>query len=79
MVRRKRQVEKRSRIDIPVAALQDSVGFVVRIHAGRHSSPDIKKILSGMGLSKKYDGCFMKLDKVSIGKIFHSREILFRY
>lgn len=67
MQRRKKQMEKRARVDVPLSEIQDTVGFVVRIHGGRHASAEIKSILSEMGLSKKYDARFMKLDEKTIG------------
>jgi hypothetical protein len=68
MLRRKRETEKRKRPNVPKDAIKPTVGFVVRIHAGRHTSDDIKSQLRDLGLNKKYDAKFMKLDDESIGK-----------
>jgi hypothetical protein len=68
MLRRKRETEKRKRPNVPESALKSTVGFVVRIHAGRHTSQEIKTQLRDMGLNHKYDGIFMKLDDASIGE-----------
>lgn len=69
MERRKRMAEKRTRLDIPKGSMQNTVGLVVRIHAGRHASEDIKTALRDMSLNKKYDAVFMKLDKAAITKL----------
>lgn len=49
--------------------VQSTTGFMVRIHEGRHSSAEIKAALRDMGLNKKYDGTFVKLDKAGITKL----------
>ena len=69
MERRKRIAEKRVSVDVPKGSLQNTVGLVVRIHAGRHASDDIKKTLRSYGLNKKYDAIFMHLDKDCIRKL----------
>lgn len=69
MERRKRTAERRATVDIPKGSMQKTVGIAVRIHQGRHSNPEIKKALAGMGLNKKYDAVFMKLDSASIQKL----------
>ena len=56
-------------MDVPKGSIQSTVGLVVRIHAGRHTSPDIKKALRDMGLNKKYDAVFMQLDAAAITKL----------
>ena len=66
MERRKKMAEKRSTVDVPKGSIQETVGLVVRIHAGRHASDDIKLALRNMGLNKKYDVVVMKLDKTTI-------------
>ena len=61
--------EKRSTVDVPKGTIQSTVGLVVRIHAGRHASAEIKKALRDFGLNKKYDAVFMKLDAATITKL----------
>lgn len=60
---------QRARVDVPKGAIKDTVGVIVRIHAGRHSSDEIKASLRGMGLAKKYDAVFTKLDAECIKKL----------
>jgi hypothetical protein len=67
MNRRKRKIEKMNINNIEKESIKDSVGFVVRIHTGRHASPEIKTQLRSLGLIRKYDGIFMKLDAQTIG------------
>ncbi len=70
MNRRKNTVAQKTKAAIiPKNEYKQTVGFVVRIHEGRHSNEEIKKELKNMGLSKKYDAVFMKLDRAGIGKI----------
>ena len=69
MNRRKRESTRRSTLAIPKSEWKTTVGFVIRIHAGRHASPEIKTELRSLGLTKKYDGVFMKLDKESIARL----------
>ena len=69
MNRRKRESTRRTTLAIPRSELKDTVGFVIRIHAGRHASPEIKNELRSLGLTKKYDGVFMKLDKETISRL----------
>jgi 60S ribosomal protein uL30 len=69
MERRKRMAERRSSVDVPKGSIQQSVGLVVRIHAGRHASDEIKETLRKWGLNKKYDAVFMKLDASAISKL----------
>ncbi len=71
MHRRKRATEKRTKIAIPQASVKTTVGFVVRIHAGRHAAKEIKNELWKLGLLKKYDGVFMNLNQENIGKKFN--------
>jgi len=66
MERRKRQAAARSNVNVPKSALKKTVGLVVRIHAGRHTDSGIKKELAAMGLVKKYDAKFLKLDEEAI-------------
>lgn len=49
--------------------IKPTVGFVIRIHEGRHTSNTVKKELSNMGLKKKYDAKFVKLDFEGIGNL----------
>jgi large subunit ribosomal protein L7e len=69
MHRRKRATEKRTKIAIPQASVKNTVGFVVRIHAGRHTAPEIKTELRKLGLLKKYEGVFMNLNQENIGNV----------
>lgn len=69
MERRRRMAEKRVNVDVPKNSIQNTVGIVVRIHEGRHSSKEIKKELKEFGLNKKYDAIFMKLDSDNIRKL----------
>ena len=69
MERRKRMANQRTHVDVPKGSIQDTVGIIVRIHAGRHTSEDIKATLRGMGLAKKYDAVFTKLDSECIKKL----------
>jgi large subunit ribosomal protein L7e len=66
MLRKQRKAAARTNLGVPVKA---SVGFAVRIHEGRHSSEDIKSELRKLGLNKKYDGCFVRLDQAGITKL----------
>jgi hypothetical protein len=67
MNRRKRKVEKK-KTPVPKSNIKSTVGFVVRIHTGRHANQLIKGDLMRMGLLKKYDAKFVKLDAAGIGK-----------
>lgn len=71
MKRRKSQVEAKTKASlIPKdQKMKDSVGFAVRIHAGKHSSPLIKEQLNKLGLNKKYDAVFCELDREGIAKL----------
>ncbi len=60
-----RRSQKKSQSQVKT---QNTVGFVVRIHEGRHSNNEIKKDLAQLGLRKKYDGVFFNLDSDGIGK-----------
>ena len=78
MNRRKSQVEARNKSSIvPKSQLQHTVGFAVRIHGGRHSSELIKAELRKLGLQKKYDAVFFKLDNDGIGKVCEHVEVIF--
>jgi hypothetical protein len=69
MNRRKRQATARSRPDVDRDEMRPTVGLVVRIHGGRHASDLIKKDLRDMGLARKYDARFIKLDESAISKL----------
>jgi len=69
MQRRKRQAEKRTKTIVPKASLKKTVGLVVRIHEGRHTSQDIKSSLNKLGLKAKYNAVFMKLDEATITQL----------
>lgn len=57
----------------PSKALPDTilptVGFVVRIHEARNSAQEVKRTLCEMGLRKKYDAVFFKLDEAGFGEL----------
>lgn len=67
MKRIKREVETRVKPTISKSDIKSTVGFVVRIHEGRFSNLEIKESLKQLGLRKKYDGCFFKLDDAGLG------------
>ena len=67
MLRRKKAVERKN-TPVPKELIKSSVGLAVRIHAGKHSNIMIKSELMKMGLNKKYDAVFVKLDAEGIGK-----------
>jgi len=68
MLRRKKAVERKKTPE-PKALIKKTVGLAVRIHAGKHTNPMIKSELMKMGLMKKYDAVFVKLDAEGIGKL----------
>ena len=61
--------DRRAAVDVPKGSIQKTVGIVIRIHQGRHANGEIKKALAGMGLNKKYDAVFTKLDAACIQKL----------
>ena len=67
--RRKRQAAQRSTPKAASGQIRKTIGLIVRIHAGRHTDPGIKKELASMGLKKKYDAKFIKLDKQSLATL----------
>lgn len=67
MQRRKRDAEKRTHPNVPKNSIKSTVGFVIRIHAGRHASDEIKAALRKMNLNHKYDATFTALNEKSIG------------
>ena len=67
MQRRKRDAEKRTHPNVPKNAIKSTVGFVIRIHTGRHASDEIKTELRKMNLNHKYDAIFTALDEKAIG------------
>lgn len=71
MLRRKSQVEAKSRSSLVQKgeAMKDTVGLLVRIHQGRHASQEIKEELKKMGLMRKYDAVFCKLDREGISRL----------
>jgi len=69
MERRAREAARRVKADVPRKELRTTVGVIVRIHGGRHSSDEIKKTLRDMGLNKKYDSIFVKLDEATLLKL----------
>lgn len=69
MQRRKKQAEKVSSKTIAKSVpMADTVGFMIRIHEGRHASAEIKQSLKDLGLNAKYDATFVKLDEEKIRK-----------
>ena len=68
MNRRKNSVEKRN-LPVKKSLIKNTVGVAIRIHTGKHASPQIKAELMKLGLNKKYDATFVKLDANGIGKI----------
>jgi len=71
MSRRRSQVAAKTKASlIPKGTvMKDTVGLAVRIHAGKHSSIQIKEQLNKLGLGKKYDAVFCKLDRDGIAKL----------
>ena len=67
MQRRRKLTERRVLGNVPKAQLRKTVGFAVRIHEGRHAAGQIKSELRELGLNKKYDAIFVKLDDEGIG------------
>lgn len=68
MLRRKKVVERKN-LPVKKSQIKDTVGIAIRIHAGRHASPQIKNELNKLGLTKKYDATFVKLDAEGIGEL----------
>jgi large subunit ribosomal protein L7e len=66
MLRKKKKSEAKVSLGL---TLKPTVGFAVRIHEGRHSNEDVKVELRKLGLNKKYDGAFVKLDHDGITKL----------
>lgn len=69
MNRRKRQTERRKTVDVEKSEIKSTVGFVIRIHEGRHSSTEIKGELVKLGLRKKYEGVFFNLNEEGIARL----------
>jgi hypothetical protein len=67
VVRKRSQVENSVKRAIP-DEMQSTVGMVVRIHEARNSAKEIKRELAELGLNKKYDSVFFKLDEEGFGK-----------
>ena len=63
MQRRARKADSRSKPALGGHKIQETIGLAVRIHEGRHSAPEIKTALRSLGLNKKYDAVFVKLDE----------------
>ena len=68
----KREVEVRKRPTVDESEIKDTVGFMVRIHEGRFSNLEIKDTMRKLGLRKKYDGCFVKLDAAGLGQSLYA-------
>lgn len=56
--------------------VKPSVGFAVRILGGKNASDEVKEALNSLGLSTKYDGAFIKLDKEGLGESFNDKFIV---
>jgi hypothetical protein len=65
--RKRSQVQANVKKALP-DSIQSSVGFVIRIHEARNSAKEIKKTLGDLGLHKKYDAIFYKLDEHGLGR-----------
>jgi 60S ribosomal protein uL30 len=63
MKRRQKLMERRTSKTVNKMLTQSTVGLVIRIHAGKHSSEDIKKALKKLDLKNKYDAVFVRLDE----------------
>lgn len=70
MNRRKRATERRTTIAIPQHAVKNTVGIAIRIHRGRHTSPEIKSELEKLGLTHKYNAIFVNLNQETIGMVY---------
>jgi len=68
-MKRKKREAQRKKVVQPKSEIKSTVGFVVRIHEGRHSSIEIKTELAKLGLKKKYDGVFYNLNEEGIGRL----------
>ena len=68
MQRRRKNALRRNHPDVPKNSVKKTVGFIVRIHTGRHASDEIKLELRKMNLNHKYDGVFTILDENRIRK-----------
>jgi large subunit ribosomal protein L7e len=69
MNRKKKEVERRKTKIIDKKSIKSTVGFVVRVHEGRHTSEEIKRVLKEMKLTKKYDAIFMNLNEDNMEKL----------
>jgi hypothetical protein len=68
MLRRKNKIEAKTKAPLVLkGSMKSTVGVAVRIHGGKHSSPLIKNELEKIGLHKKYDAVFFRLDRNGIG------------
>ncbi len=69
---KKKMERKKRKADLMKTAgvdIQSTVGFAVRIHEARHSSEDVKLALRTLGLNKKYEGVFVKLDEPGLAHL----------
>ena len=78
MQRRKREAESRRHPAVPKNSIKSTVGFVVRIHTGRHASDEIKSELRKLNLNKKYEAIFVNLNEEKISK-FEIRIFIFYF
>ena len=76
MLRRKSKINSKTNAAlIPKTSMKSTVGIAVRIHAGKYSSPIIKSELEKIGLRKKYDATFFRLDRNGIGNTISFKNI----
>lgn len=54
---------------LPANQVKKTVGFVIRVHEAKNASNVIKAELRGLGLEKKYQGHFIRLDQEALGKM----------
>lgn len=69
MKRRQREVARCKTVKVPKGSIQTTVGLAVRIHEGRHASDEITAALRKLGLTKKYDAVFVRLDEAGIAAL----------
>jgi hypothetical protein len=70
MKRKEKLMERRTSKSVAKMLNGSTVALVIRIHAGKHSSDEIKKTLKHMHLKNKYDAVFVRLDEAKLSKVF---------
>ena len=68
-VKRKKRETQRKVSLVASREMKQTVGIVVRTHEGRHSSKNIKQELKKMGLAKKYDAVFTRINEATLRKM----------